>query len=859
MIKINNLTKIYKSKKTGDVVALNDISFTLPDTGMVFVIGKSGSGKSTLLNLIGGLDSITSGEINADGIDIKSLDDKGFDKYRSSYLTFVFQDYKLFEGLTVKENVQVGLDITNSYNEKLVLDAIEKVGLKGYEKRYPHQLSGGEQQRVAIARSLVKDSKLILADEPTGNLDARTTKQILDLLKEVSKDRLVVIVSHNLGDADLYADRIIELHEGKINSDKEKDHSYNNQYEVIDNKAYLPHYFDMNEDETNDLLENIKSNKVKEVVQIDNGFKDVNNKEYQERTIELKSKKSTNRSLLKLFKMFLKKKLSSRILTIVFSVLIFVVLSIVQSFVLFTPNPTEAVFEDKYVVMHKGRTEPLGTSMRSAELYNVVDSDIETFLKTGYNDDYYLLSNYGAGANYSLYNISYGLHNSNEWFYFTQSTGTLKCDYDYLVDLFGVDGELKVLAGNLYDKSYGLIITDYLADALIYHDRYVSYENILGKGKYAYVNAIIDTNYEKEFEDIKDLYDTRYSYTNVDEFIQLTYEHPDYERYTQLIFRYYSVCYTFNKNFEEELLEENYFASYYTSAVYSYGDKMLDEESLSSNDKAIYTASSGIHNVDLDRGQMEMNITLYNELFGTAYTNTNYSLEVNNKVTLTLTKQINGEDIIVYEKEFEIVSLGYTIVHDDDFKELVAHQIDDYGVYFKNNEYAKDLISVGNNLGYYYKSVDFDAGLMISKMISAFEPLFIGILVTIYVVLFSYIIASGVNVVKGNKEEIGIYKALGGKFINIGKVLLLDILVTGILIISISLIATPIVLDLANDILVKSFETVLTVKIFHLDVIRTFVDILSINFSTLFAAIILSAIVPALWLFTLKPIQIIKE
>jgi ABC-type lipoprotein release transport system permease subunit len=148
---------------------------------------------------------------------------------------------------------------------------------------------------------------------------------------------------------------------------------------------------------------------------------------------------------------------------------------------------------------------------------------------------------------------------------------------------------------------------------------------------------------------------------------------------------------------------------------------------------------------------------------------------------------------------------------------------------------------------------------MISKMISAFEPLFIGILVTIYVVLFSYIIASGVNVVKGNKEEIGIYKALGGKFINIGKVLLLDILVTGILIISISLIATPIVLDLANDILVKSFETVLTVKIFHLDVIRTFVDVLSVNFSTLFAAIILSAIVPALWLFTLKPIQIIKE
>ena len=135
MIKVENLTKIYKSKKMGECVALDDISFTLPDTGMVFVIGKSGSGKSTLLNLIGGLDDITKGSIIADGIDVKKMKNKDFDRYSSSYLSFIFQDYKLFEGLTVKENVQVGLDITNSYNEKIVLDAIKKVGLEGYEKR----------------------------------------------------------------------------------------------------------------------------------------------------------------------------------------------------------------------------------------------------------------------------------------------------------------------------------------------------------------------------------------------------------------------------------------------------------------------------------------------------------------------------------------------------------------------------------------------------------------------------------------------------------------------------------------------------------------------------------------------------
>ena len=858
MIKVNNLTKIYKSKKTGECTALDNISFTLPDTGMVFVIGKSGSGKSTLLNLIGGLDTITSGDIIVDGIDVKSLNNKDFDKYRSSYLTFVFQDYKLFEGLTVKENVQVGLDITNSYDESLVLDSIEKVGLKGYEKRYPFQLSGGEQQRVAIARSLVRDSKLILADEPTGNLDARTTKQVLDLLKEVSKERLVVIVSHNLGDADIYADQIIELHEGHISSNKVKDNNYSNMYRVEGDKAYLPHYFDLSTDEANDLYENIKNEKVEELVQIDNGFREVTNTEYKERDIVLNSKTATNKSLFKLSKMFLKKKLSSRILTIIFSVLIFVILSIIQSFIMYNPNPTEVVMDDDYIVLHKGNNEPLDTSMRSAKLYSMVDSDMEAFMQTGYEGKYYTLSKYSAYTSYSMFEISYGLHNSNDCFYFTKSLGTLKCDYDFLVDLFGVDGELKVLAGDLYDKPYGIIVTDYFADALIYHRRVLSYENLIGVDNYSYISAIIDTNYEEEFKDIKALYDSRSKFEDLESFLDATYNHPDYERYTQLISKYYAIGYSLNENLTEDLVNSNYLSYYVTNAEFSSGDVVFDFSSSTSDYQVMYCDSKE-YQYNLKPGQIYMNINVYNSIFGTAYTKNNYSLELNNKITLTYKNMINGEEVIEYQKEFEIVGLGYSVFNQSDFEDLLRLQIRDYGVYFENNEYAKDIIEVGNERNFYFKSVDFDAGLMILKMTSAFESLFLIILVIVYVVLFGYIIVSGINVVKGNKEEIGIYKALGGKFINIGKVLLLDILITGIAIISISVIATPIILNIADKVLVRSFENVLNIKIFHMVIIRTFAWVLSINFSTLFFAIILSAIVPALWLFTLKPIEIIKE
>ena len=222
MIRIKDLTKKYKSKNKRVCTALDKVSLTLPDSGMIFIIGKSGSGKSTLLNMIGGLDGFDGGEIIAGGNNLSKFKDRDFYKYRASYVGFIFQDYHLIEELTVSENIRLEAEIANEDNIDLD-SALKSVDLEGYGQRYPDELSGGQKQRVAIARALIKSPKVILCDEPTGNLDKNTSTQIMDLLKDISRERLVLIVSHNMPDAEKYADRIIELSDGHIISDLTKE------------------------------------------------------------------------------------------------------------------------------------------------------------------------------------------------------------------------------------------------------------------------------------------------------------------------------------------------------------------------------------------------------------------------------------------------------------------------------------------------------------------------------------------------------------------------------------------------------------------------------------------------------------
>ena len=223
MLEIKNLCKTYHPKNGVAVKALDDVSLRFPETGMVFLLGKSGSGKSTLLNVCGGLDSPSSGEVIVKGRSSKNFSQQDFDSYRNTFVGFIFQEYNILNEFTVEDNIALALELQNKPKDKAaVRKLLEEVDLEGYAKRKPNTLSGGQKQRIAIARALIKSPEIIMADEPSGALDSATGKQVFETLKKLSKDKLVLVVSHDREFAEQYGDRIIELKDGKVVSDVSK-------------------------------------------------------------------------------------------------------------------------------------------------------------------------------------------------------------------------------------------------------------------------------------------------------------------------------------------------------------------------------------------------------------------------------------------------------------------------------------------------------------------------------------------------------------------------------------------------------------------------------------------------------------
>lgn len=223
MLQIRQLRKEYK---TGNLVqkALDGVSLNLRDNEFVAILGPSGSGKTTLLNIIGGLDRYDSGDVIINGISTKKYKDRDWDSYRNHTIGFVFQSYNLIPHQTVLANVELALTISGigkAERRERAVKALEEVGLGNQLHKKPNQMSGGQMQRVAIARALVNDPDILLADEPTGALDSDTSVQVMDLLREVAKDRLVVMVTHNPELAEQYATRIVKLRDGKIRSDSD--------------------------------------------------------------------------------------------------------------------------------------------------------------------------------------------------------------------------------------------------------------------------------------------------------------------------------------------------------------------------------------------------------------------------------------------------------------------------------------------------------------------------------------------------------------------------------------------------------------------------------------------------------------
>lgn len=221
MLELRDIKKNYGTSEE-KVEALKGVSIKFRESEFVSILGQSGCGKTTLLNIIGGLDRYTSGDLIINGKSTKKFKDKDWDAYRNYKVGFVFQNYNLIGHQTVLSNVELALTIGGVHKKERrerAIKALEQVGLKDQIHKKPNQLSGGQMQRVAIARALVNDPDIILADEPTGALDTKTSVQVMEILKKISKDKLIIMVTHNPELAEKYSSRIIRILDGTITED----------------------------------------------------------------------------------------------------------------------------------------------------------------------------------------------------------------------------------------------------------------------------------------------------------------------------------------------------------------------------------------------------------------------------------------------------------------------------------------------------------------------------------------------------------------------------------------------------------------------------------------------------------------
>ncbi len=867
MIRVKELTKVYKSRKSGKCVALDHISFTLPDKGFVFVIGKSGSGKTTLLSLLGGLDTITSGEIIEDGRHVEKFGIKEQVAYRNSTVGFIFQDFHLVDELTIYENVALALELRGEKDGERVEKVLADTDLAGYEKRYPKELSGGQKQRVAIARALVKQPSVILADEPTGNLDSKTTAQILDLLKELSKEKLVVIVSHNLSDAEHYADEIIELSDGKILQHVRRNPAFDERLRVEGGALVIPYGEKFTEENLCAVNSELGLIGVHKVKQDSDRFLPQREAPAEERSpLPLEHRRFKFGPKAKLAAKFLRRGWLRTCLYAVIFAAVLVVLGLSQLIMNFNGGKVitaEMAKRDLSCTSFVKDTNETYDKLDATYKVDVEADDLQKFYNAGYEGKAYPLINYTLYnstklVNYEQKRVSYGF----DPYKTTETAGLLITDEEFLEHKFG---ELKFAAKADEQHADGVFITDYFADAVLANFSNIkTYDELLKEVRwntihsYGYVNGIIDTGYKERYRELLEkLTDPSCSREQLRRISETKEFLAFYDELTQ----YLNISYTFEQNFLDasvELKDRQFILGARSS--FEMGGRSFAYKSNYFSDETVYNGKR-----TLNEDEIMMSYAAYNQVFDTSYTERNLQDFQPHSVKLCYCLMCDETGSVKkFEKTVTIVRLvnapvGRCFLSEKIFEEIQREDLFTLGYYFDNEGQEELLFNVAGENGFIPNSSIAGTISTMAKAVRVFSRFFDIIFIVLCVALFLLMVQFEFKNIKDKMKEIGILKALGARNHDLILIFGFQVLVAGVAMVALYIVGSFLFIGLANRVLVLSLtnlaKNTLVMNVSFLSV--KWLYILQ-NCVLALGIVFASFLLPMLRLRRIKPTNVIK-